>query len=108
MGLLGAVEFAPFLLFGLLAGVWVDRLPRRPVLIVADIGRAVALAVIPLAAFNGWLRIEVLYVVTFIMGLFNLLFEAAYAAILPTIVTPRQLPSGNGKLQTSAAVAEIA
>src|ERR1044071_1867574 len=55
MGVLQMAQYLPFLLFGLLAGVWVDRLPRRPVLIVADFGRAAALAVIPLAAFNQWL-----------------------------------------------------
>ena len=49
-GLLGTFEFLPFLLVGLPAGVWVDRMARRPVLIVADVGRAVALASIPVAA----------------------------------------------------------
>lgn len=108
MGVMQMAQYLPFLLFGLLAGVWVDRLPRRPMLILTDIGRAVALAVVPLAAFNGWLSIEVLYVVTFVVGTFNLFFEAAYAAILPTIVPPQQLAAGNSKLQASAAVAEIA
>src|SRR4030088_911667 len=50
MGLLSAFEFAPFLLLSLFAGVWVDRVRRRPVLIVADIGRAVILGSIPVAA----------------------------------------------------------
>src|SRR3984893_17511212 len=63
MGLLGAFEFAPFLLLSLFAGVWVDRSPRRPILIVADLGRALLLATIPIAALLGVLRIEHLYVV---------------------------------------------
>src|SRR5919199_6802531 len=63
MGLLGTFEFAPFLLLSLFAGVWVDRLPRRPILIVGDIGRALLLGSIPLAAVLGLLRIEQLYVV---------------------------------------------
>src|SRR3984893_2337276 len=63
MGLLGAFQFAPFLVLSLFAGVWVDRLPRRPILIVADVGRAVMLGSIPLAALLGVLRIEQLYVV---------------------------------------------
>src|SRR6266511_5357011 len=46
---LGTVEFLPFLLFTLPAGVWVDRLPRRPILVIADLGRAAALATIPVA-----------------------------------------------------------
>src|ERR1043165_1938309 len=53
MGLLGAFEFAPFLLLSLFAGVWVDRLRRRPILIAADIGRALLLGSIPGAALLG-------------------------------------------------------
>src|ERR1700694_151685 len=61
MGLLGAFEFAPFLLLSLFAGVWVDRLRRRPILILADLGRALLLGSIPVAALFGALRIEQLY-----------------------------------------------
>src|SRR5207253_6513671 len=68
MGLLAAFEFAPFLLLSLLAGVWVDRIYRRPVLIVADIGRALLLGSIPLSALLGLLRIEQLYVVGLLTG----------------------------------------
>ena len=108
MGILQMAQYLPFLLFGLLAGVWVDRLPRRPVLVVADLGRAAALAVIPLAAFNQWLSMELLYGVVFVIGIFNLLFEAAYAAFLPVVVPREQVADGNSRLQTSAAAAEIA
>src|SRR5581483_4650658 len=61
MGMLAALGAVPALLFGLLAGVWIDRLPRRAVLIVADLGRAVLLLSIPLAALCGMLRIELMY-----------------------------------------------
>lgn len=108
MGILQMVQYLPFLLFGLLAGVWVDRLPRRPMLMLADAGRAVALTVVPIAAFNNWLSMDVLYGVVFVLGTFNLLFEAAYAAFLPQIVPISDLPGGNSTLQTSAAAAEIA
>jgi MFS family permease len=63
MGLLGAFEFAPFLLLSLFAGVWVDRLPRRPILIIADVGRTLLLASIPIAALLQSLHIEQLYLV---------------------------------------------
>src|SRR5688572_11450018 len=66
LGLLFAAETAPFLLFGLVAGVWADRLPRRPILIAADLGRAGLLALLPLAAWRDLLRIELLYVVAFL------------------------------------------
>ncbi|KPV48826.1 hypothetical protein SE17_35980, partial [Kouleothrix aurantiaca] len=107
MGLMQSAQYLPFLLFGLLAGVWVDRLPRRPVMVVADLGRALALAVVPVAAWGGWLSMPVLYGVTFVMGTLNLFFEAAYAAILPALVPASELAASNSKLQTSAAVAEI-
>src|SRR5438270_627897 len=63
MGLLSALEFAPFLLLSLFAGVWVDRLKRKPILVAADTGRAVLLASIPVAGVFNVLRIEQLYVV---------------------------------------------
>src|SRR5215207_7828561 len=56
MGLLAAVGAAPALVIGLLAGVWVDRLRRRPILIAADLGRAVLLLSVPLAALLHVLR----------------------------------------------------
>lgn len=108
MGIMQSAQYLPFLLFGLLAGVWVDRMPRRPVMLAADLGRALALAVVPVAAWGGWLSMPVLYAVTFVMGTLNLFFEAAYAAILPALVPANELARGNSKLQTSAAIAEIA
>ena len=58
MGLLGAVGFLPQLLLSLPAGVWVDRLPRRPILVGSDLGRAVLLGSIPVLALVGLLRME--------------------------------------------------
>lgn len=68
MGVLGAVEFAPFLLFSLMAGVWADRLPRRPILMIANIGRAILLGSITFMALNGWLTMSYLYAVAFGVG----------------------------------------
>src|ERR671916_133910 len=78
MGILGAAGFAPVLLIGLQAGVWVDRLRRRPILIAADLGRALLLLSVPAAAMFGALRIEQLYVVTFLVGVLNVFFNVAY------------------------------
>src|SRR6185437_9996842 len=75
MGLLGAFEFAPFLVLSLFAGVWVDRLLRRPILIAADIGRALLLGSIPVAATYGMLRIEQLYVVGVLTGVLTVFFD---------------------------------
>src|SRR5262249_40216724 len=66
--LLGTIEFLPFILFTLPAGAWIDRVRRRPILIVGDLGRAIALATIPLAYALGALTIQLLYVVGFVTG----------------------------------------
>src|SRR5215212_11638647 len=57
VALLGTIEFLPFILFTLPAGAWVDRLRRRPIMILGDVGRAIALATIPVAYFLGALTI---------------------------------------------------
>ena len=67
-GLLATIEFLPFILLSLPAGVWVDRLRRRPILIVGDLGRAAALISIPIAFALGSLTIWQLYVVGFVVG----------------------------------------
>ncbi len=107
MGLLGALEFAPFLLFSLVAGVWADRLPRRPILMVANIGRALLLGSIPLMALNNWLTMGYLYVVAFGVGILTVFFDVAYQSYLPVLVTREQLVEGNSKLEGSSSVAQI-
>jgi len=92
---------------GLFAGVWVDRLRRRPIMIAADLGRAAVLATVPLAAAFGVLRIEQLYAVAFVSGVLTTFFDVAYASYLPTLVRPDELVEGNSKLTGSAAVAEF-
>jgi len=108
MGLLGAFEFAPFLLLSLFAGVWVDRLRRRRILILADIGRALLLGTIPATALLGVLRIEQLYVVGLLTGVLTVFFDVAYQAYLPALVDRDQLIEGNSKLEVSRSVAQIA
>lgn len=108
MGLLAAVEFLPFLVLSLFAGVWVDRMRRRPILIVSDIGRAVLLGSIPLAALLGILRIEQLYVVGLLTGVFTVFFDVAYQSYLPVLVSREHLVEGNSKLEVSRSVAQIA
>ena len=107
MGVLTMAETLPFLLLSLVAGVWVDRVRRRPLLIGADLGRCALLGVIPLAAFWGILRIELLYAVAFMVGVLTTFFEIAYQSYLPTLINRANLVEGNSKLATSQAVAEI-
>src|SRR5688500_13058480 len=86
MGLLSATRWVPFLLFGLFAGVWVDRARRRPLMIWTDLARTVLVASIPMAALAGALRLEQLYVVAVGMGGLSLVFGACYQGYLPSPV----------------------
>ena len=108
MGLLASVDVIPVLLVGLFAGVLVDRLPRRPILILADIGRAILLSIIPLAALLGLLHIELLYLVAIVVGALTVFFEIANRSFLPTLLRKEEIVEGNSKLETSSALAEIA
>jgi len=108
MGLLVATGAAPVLVAGLFAGVWVDRLRRRPILVAADIGRAVLLISIPLAALLGRLRIEQLYVVSALAGLLTVFSGVADQSFLPALVPREQLAESNSTLAASDSVAEVA
>jgi MFS family permease len=105
---LGVVEFLPFVLFSLPAGVWVDRLRRRPILIAADWGRAATLASIPIAYLAGWLTLGQLYVVGFVAGVLTVFFDVSYQSYLPSLVERDEIGDGNSKLQTSSSAAQVA
>ncbi len=108
MGFLTAVGAASVLLFGLLAGVWVDRFRRRPIMIAADLARAVILASIPIAAYAHRLSMAQLYVVIALAGFCTVFFDVAYQSYLPSLVERENLLEGNSKLAMSASAAEIA
>ncbi len=95
------------LLVGFLAGAWVDRLRRRPLLIWADAIRAVLLFSIPVAYLADVLRLEQLYVVVFLEGCLGALFDAAYPAYVPSLIGVDRVVEGNSKLATSSSLAEI-
>jgi predicted MFS family arabinose efflux permease len=107
MGLLGAFEFAPFLALCLLAGVWVDRLPRRPILVLADVGRFAILSSIPLAAVLDRLSIEQLYAVALVNGTLTVFFDVADQSYLPALVSRDHVVEGNSKLEMSRSIAQI-
>ena len=94
VALLGTVEFLPFLLFALPAGVWVDRLRRRPILIVTDLCRGLVLASIPVAYLLDALTIWQLYVVGFLVGICTVFFDVSYQSYLPSLVRKDQLWRG--------------
>jgi MFS family permease len=107
MGLLAAAGSAPILLVGLFAGVWVDRVRRRPVMIATDLGRAALLLIIPLAAVSGVLRIEILYAVLLSTGALTVLFDVANMSFLPSLVATDRIVEGNTKLQSTSAAAHV-
>ncbi len=108
VGLLTAIQFAPFVIVGLPAGAIVDRMRRRPVMMVCDLGRAVALGSLPLAHALGWLTMGQLYVVVFAHGVMTVFFDVANMAILPSLVARDQVPDGNAKLEVSRSGAQVA
>jgi MFS family permease len=104
---LTTVEFLPFLLVSLPAGVWVDRLRRRPILVVGDLARAVLLGSVPVAYWLGALTMAQLYVVAFLGGIATVFFDVAYQSYLPSLVERQQLIDGNAKLEISRAAAQL-
>ena len=107
MALLVVSASLAVLLVGLFAGVLVDRVRRRPLLIWADAIRAVLLFSIPAAYLAGALHIEQLYLVVFLEGCLGALFDSAYPAYVPTLIGVERVVEGNSKLATSASLAEI-
>jgi MFS family permease len=107
VALVGTLEFLPFLLFTLPAGVWVDRLPRRRILIIGDIGRAVMLASIPIAFVLDVLTIWQVFVVAFVNGVFTVFFDIADQSYLPTVLEREELIDGNAKLSASMSTAQV-
>jgi MFS family permease len=107
-GLLVAAQMLPSIVAGLFIGVWVDRLPRRPIMIWSDIGSAVVIASVPLAAALGALSMAQLYVVSFLGGAFAVSTDLARAAIVPSLVGRTRLVAANSRLQASSAVAQVA
>ncbi|HET9344235.1 MAG TPA: MFS transporter [Candidatus Limnocylindrales bacterium] len=106
-GLLGAIEFLPFILLSLPAGVWVDRMRRRPIMIAGDLVRAVALVSVPIAFALDGLTIWQLYIVGFINGCATVFFDVAYQSYLPAVVDRDQIIDGNSKLETSRSASFI-
>jgi len=106
--LLGVLGFLPFILFALPAGVWVDRLRRRQILIVGDAARALLLALIPILWATHILQMWHLLVLQFVIGIFTVFFDVAYQSYLPALIEREHLVDGNSKLQLTVSVAQVA
>src|SRR5262245_9017050 len=106
MGLLSAAGSLPVLLFSLFAGVWVDRLPHKAVMVAADLGRFALLLSVPATALADALTMAQLYAVAFGAGCLTVMFDLAYRSVLPSLVPLSNLVDANSRLQMSESVAE--
>jgi len=107
MGMLVALEALPFSLFGLFAGVIVDRFPKLPIIIWADAGRGLALLTVPLCAWAGWLSMPVLYLAGFAVGLGGVLGWPAYQVFMTERVGRGNLVEANAKMAVSDSAAQL-
>jgi len=108
VGILSALEFLAFPTLGLVAGVYADRLKRRPIMIACDLGRLVALGSIPIAFTLKLLTLEQLYVVALFTGIFTVFFDVSYQSYLPVLVDRPNLIEGNTKLEVTRSASQIA
>jgi len=109
MGILTASAWAPHLVLSLFAGAWIDRRSdRRRIMIAADLGRALLLASVPLAALLDLLRIEQLFAVAFLVGCLTVLFDQSYTSLFITVVPREAIVEANSKLSTTRAGAAVA
>ena len=108
ISVLTAAAWLPWLIVGLPAGAWVDRLPRRRVMMTADLVSLAVFASVPVAAAVGWLTITQLIVVALLAGTTTVFFATAYRAFLPALLGGDDLLEGNAKLQGSEQVTHVA
>lgn len=108
IAILRSLDLVAALLFGFVAGAWVDRLRRRPVLIWADLGRAVLLGSIPAAALGGWLTLPQVFLVSSLAAVLTTFFDVADRAYLPTVVGRADLVKANGALAATTSAVEFA
>lgn len=107
MGIIAALRVAPGMLIGLFAGVIIDRMARRPILIAADLGRFALLASIPAAFLIGHLRMEHLYLIAFCQSILATFSDVAHRSYLPTLVKRSDLIAANSRLTGSESFAEV-
>lgn len=107
LGLQSAAEMLPYLLFGLLLGAFMDRVDRKRMMILTDIGRAAVVALIPLMAVLGALSVWWIYAVGFLSSTLTICFETGQFAAIPNLVDQDDLVTANGRIQASYSGASI-
>ncbi len=107
LGVVGALEFLPFLLFGLIVGVYADRWNRQSILLVADLVRFAVLASVPLAAAFQVLTTVQLYLVAFVAGTARVWFEVTHYSLIPDLVTRERVVDANSSLEITEGVSTL-
>lgn len=107
LGIVGALEFVPFLVFGLIVGVYADRWDRRLILLIADLVRFLVLVSVPLAALLHVLTLVQLYLVAFIAGTARVWFEVAHYSLIPALVSPARVVEANSSLEVTDGVSNL-
>jgi MFS family permease len=107
MGILVAMQAAPGLVFSLVAGIWLDRVQRKPILVGSQLVAMAALASVPIAALLGVLSMTQLYVVALLIGTAATFTYVAQSSLLPALVGRPNLIEANAKYQTSWTVSQI-
>jgi MFS family permease len=107
VALLSAAAWLPWLLIGLPAGAWVDRLPSRPLMVWCDVASMVLYASVPAAAVTGALSLPHLFAVAFGTGIASVFFKTAYQVFLPTLLRADDLPAGNSRLLGTESVTQV-
>jgi hypothetical protein len=110
MGILNFAGSVPWLIFGLIAGVWIDRHRKQRIMVTSNILRGSILALIPIAAVLGVitrLGLPFLYAISFCVGFLQVFFDITYQSYLPSLVRRDQLVEGNRNLQASASIAQV-
>lgn len=108
VGLLNMSRNLPLVVFSLLAGVWLDRMKRRPILIACSLGNAVLIGLVPLSSATGWLSMGLLYAVTILVGILSVFFDVGVLTYMPSLVGRRKLSQSNSMIQTSTSLALVA
>jgi len=108
LAIAGAVAFAPYLLFGLVIGAWVDRVDRRRLMIASDIARALLIASVPLLTMAGFFALWYVYAVEFVAATLAIGFNAAQSAAVPSLVERDALADANARLIAGWSAASIA
>ncbi len=107
LALTTASNFVPYLLFGLVLGALVDRVDRKRMMLLTDVGRAAVIAVLPVLALSGALRVADIYAVAFVQSTLGILFNCGEFAAIPSLVGRDDLVAANGRIMATNSAGQI-